>query len=154
MSSIINYKIDILDIVTLFISIIALISSLRKREFGKLYFIPKESRKDIWLKVIKSDLYELEIIFEPYNNMNFKIKVYDYDKDEDSLRSFQEEVKPIFKMAELKQNSIIKFINCNSSRIHIEYRDKYNNLYSQNLTQTKIDKRLHKNIWNITFSGN
>ncbi|MFY7739249.1 MAG: hypothetical protein ACOVQC_01925 [Flavobacterium sp.] len=154
MSSIINYKIDILDIVTLFISIIALISSLRKREFGKLYFIPKESRKDIWLKVIKSDLYELEIIFEPYSNMNFKIKVYDNDKDEDSLISFQEEIKPIFKMAELKQNSIIKFINCNSRRIHIKYRDKYNNLYSQNLTQTKIDKRLHKNIWNITFSGN
>ena len=133
MSSIINFKIDILDIVTLFISIIALISTLRKKEYGKLYFIPKnETRKDIWLKVIKSDLYELKIKFEPYKDMKFIIKVNDFEKNEDILQSFQEELKPIFEMPVLKQNSIIKFTNCNSNLIHIEYRDSEQlNLRSQ-----------------------
>jgi hypothetical protein len=151
---IVNNQIDLLDIFTFIISVIALTATLRKKEFGRLYFIAKnEQRKDPWLKVIKSDLYDLKFICEPYKNMQCRIDLYDCDNENKSVFSFPTEKNPTFEIGLLKENTIIKFTNCNSSQIHIEYKDKYNNHYSQNLTQEKISKRRHKNIWNLTFVG-
>ena len=67
MLCILNNQINLLDIFTFIISVFALIATLRKKEFGKLYFIPKdEDGNHIWGKVIKSDLYDLKFICEPY----------------------------------------------------------------------------------------
>ena len=154
MLCILNTQIDLLDIFTLIVSVIALIATLRKKEFGKLYFIPKnEDQKHIWVKVLKSDLYDLKFICEPYVNMMCRINSYDCNTEKDTTLFFIKETKPIFEIGLLKENTILKFTHCNSTQIHIEYKDKYNNIYTQNLTQEKISKRCHKNIWNLTFVG-
>ena len=151
---ILNNQIDLLDIFTFIISVIALTATLRKKEYGRFYFIPKnENRNDIWLKVIKSDLYDLRFICEPYKNMQCRINLYDCNAGTDSVIEFPNESKPIFEIGLLKENTIVKFRNCNSSQIHIEFKDKYNNRYTQNVTQEKVAERCHKNIWNLTFVG-
>ena len=153
MLCIINYKIDIIDIFTLAISIFALIATLRKKEFGKFYFINKNNENDdIWIKVIKSDLYDLKIICEPYTNMSCRIKIRK-ENDDNEEPFFPTESNPIVYLGLLKVNSILKFRGCNSSKVRIEYKDKYNNLYSQEMTQNKITERKHNNIWNLTFVG-
>ncbi|MES2239004.1 MAG: hypothetical protein V4497_01965 [Bacteroidota bacterium] len=149
-----NYQIDLLDIFTLLISVIALIATLRKKEFGKFYFIPKkENQKDIWIKLIKSDLYDLKFICEPYKDMKCRINLYDCNTQTDSTIDFPTETEPIFEIGLLKENTIVKFRTCNSSQIHIEFKDKYNNHYTQNLTQERISERRQNNIWNLTFVG-
>jgi hypothetical protein len=154
MLCILKNQIDLLDIFTLIISVIALIATLRKKEFGKLYFIPKnEDQKHIWVKVLKSDLYDLKFICEPYMDMKCRINSYDSNTEKDSTLYFIDETKPIFEIGLLKENTILKFTHCSSSQIHIEYKDKYNNSYTQNLTQEKISTRYHKNVWNLTFVG-
>lgn len=151
---ILNNQIDILDIFTLIISLMALTATLRKKEFGKFYFMPKkEINDDIWIRLIKSDLYELRFICEPYSNMQCRINLFNPDDSKDLVLEFPKETKPIFEIGLLKENTIVKFRNCKSTIIHIEFKDKYNNLYSQKLTQEKIFKRFHKNIWNLTFVG-
>ncbi len=150
----INNQIDILDIITLVISLIALAATLRKKEFGKFYFISKkDSKNDIWIKLIKSDLYDLKFVCEPYTNMACRINLFNPDDDTDLVLEFPTETKPIFEIGLLKQNTTVKFRSCNSSTIHIEFKDKYNNHYSQKLTQEKIFERFHKNFWNLTFVG-
>mgnify|MGYP003611949954 CR=1 FL=1 len=152
---ILNYKIDILDIFTMLISIIALLSTLRKKEYGKFYFIPKNEKEDpIWIKLIKFDLYDLKFSCEPYTNMNCRIDIIDPETQAQSFWCFPSEIKPTFEIGFLKQNTIIKFTHCKSSKINIEFQDKYNNKYSQILTQNNMSKRLHKNFWNLTFVGN
>lgn len=151
---ILNNQIDILDIFTLIISVFALVANLRKKEFGKFYFIPKNySRKDIWIKLTKSDLYDIHIVCEPYKNMTLRIDVLKPDASKDEPFEFLKETTPKFEFGSLKENTIIKFRNCTSSKIQISYRDKYNNHYTQCLTQEKISGRWHKNIWNLTFVG-
>lgn len=58
----IEYKIGIFDLIALLISVFALTATLRKKEFGKFVFIkinnPNQGN-DVWLKVIKSEIYEL-----------------------------------------------------------------------------------------------
>ena len=154
MLCIINYKIDIVDIFTLIISIFALVATLRKKEFGKLYFVVKnKNNDDLWIRSIKSDLYELKITCEPYTNMSCRINLRYENEDKDSVLAFLSETEPIIQKASLKANTTIKIRGCNSSKIHIEYKDKYNNHYVQELTQEKISKRRQINIWNLTFVG-
>ena len=151
---IVNFKIDIIDIFTLAISIVALLATLRKKEFGKLYFqVLDQNNEDIWLKVIKSDLYDVKIICEPYKDMSCRIKILNEYDDKDSVLSFPNETNPIVQVGLLKVNTILKFRGCNSTKIHIQYKDKYNNLYRQALNQNNISERKHKNIWNLTFVG-
>jgi|APLak6261690433_1056193.scaffolds.fasta_scaffold08286_2 hypothetical protein len=151
---ILNYKVDIVDVFTLSISIIALIATLRKKEFGKLYFIPKSNEnEDLWIQVIKSDLYDVKITCEPYKNMSGRIKILKENSETETVLAFPKETKPTVEIAILKVNTILKFRGCNSSRIQIQYKDKYNNCYSQEMTQNDIGKRRHRNIWNLTFVG-
>ena len=150
----VNNNIDILDIFTLVISVIAFTATLRKKEFGTFYYINKsEEKSDIWIKLIKSDMYNLKLTCEPYSNMKLTIVVYDPEKDKESVLAFANEDKPIVEAAEIKENSIVKFRNCKTSSIHIEYKDRYNNHYCQKLKQQKINTRIHKNFWNLTFVG-
>ena len=86
-------------------------------------------------------------------NMKCRINLYDCNTEKDTTLCFIDEIKPIFEIGLLKENTILKFTHCNSSQIHIEYKDKYNNKYTQNLTQKKISTRCHKNVWNLTFVG-
>jgi hypothetical protein len=150
----INNQIDILDIITLIISLVALVATLRKKEFGKFYFTPKKDKKsDIWIKLIKSDLYDLKFVCEPYKDMLCRINLVNPDDGTDLVLEFPSETKPIFEIGLLKQNTTVKFRSCNSSVIHVEFKDTYNNHYSQKLTQEKISERFHKNFWNLTFVG-
>lgn len=154
MFSILIKQIDIVDILAIAISIIALIATIRKKEFGKFYFqILDKNNNEIWLKVIKSDIYDIKFICEPYKNMSCKINILNEYNDKDFVLDFPTEKKPIVQVGLLKENTILKFINCNSTKIHIEFKDKYNNRYSQELLQNKISDRKHKNIWNLTFVG-
>ena len=147
-------KIDFLDIFTLTISIIALIATLRKKEFGKLYFITKIQANDhILIQVIKSDLYDLKIVCEPYKNMSFTILIQKENETEFKLFSFPNETKPIIEIGLLQTNTILKFKSCNSSKVQIQYKDKYNNHYKQEMSQNDISERKHINIWNLTFVG-
>lgn len=154
MFSILIKQIDLLDILALTISIVALIATLRKKEFGKFYFqVLDKNSNDIWVKVIKSDLYDIKFICEPYKNMSCRIKILNENDDKDFVLGFPNETNPIIQVGLLKENTILKFRNCNSTKIHIQYKDKYNNLYGQELVQNKISERKHKNIWNLTFVG-
>jgi hypothetical protein len=147
-------NIDALDVFTLIISIIALLATIRKKDYGTFYFISKKEKQDnTWIKVIKSDLYDLKITFEPYKNMQLRITMYNPEDNSESLLDFIKEVQPIFELGFLKENCTLKLNSCNCSIIHIEYRDKYNNLYRQSLTKNKISKRTHINFWNLTFVG-
>ena len=92
---ILNNQIGILDICTLIISVFALLATLRKKGFGKFYFIPKnESRKDVWIRLIKSDLYDIQFICEHYKNMDLRIDVLKPDEDKDEPFVFLKETTP------------------------------------------------------------
>ncbi len=148
-----NNGVDLISILALVISLIALVSTLRKKEFGKFYYIPiNESKSDIWIKLIKNNIYDLNITCESYEGMSSRINIYCPDGGKDTV-FFIDKTSPKFELASLKENSIIKFRNCNSNKFKIRFRDRYNNLYSQNMTQKKINERHHKNFWNLTFVG-
>jgi hypothetical protein len=154
MNCILNLKINVIDVLTFTISIVALIATLRKKEFGKLYFQElDQNNTDIWLKVLKSDLYDIRIIFEPYKNMSCRLKITNEHEEKDSLLAFPNESNPIVQVGLLKVNTILKLSGCNATKIQIQYKDKYNNLYEQELNQNNISERKHKNIWNLTFVG-
>lgn len=154
MPIILNYQVDVLDVFTLVISILALCATLRKKEFGRFYFIPKnENRNDVWIKSIKSDLYDLKFTCEPYSNMNLSIILIIPNTEKETFYGFLKETKPIIEIASIKENTIVKFVNCSSTKIHIEFKDKYDNHYTQSFTQEKINRRFHKNFWNLTFVG-
>jgi len=152
---ILNDQMDIfVDIFTVIISVCALTATLRKKEFGKFYFIPKNaSRRDVWIKLTKSDLYDIQFELEPYENMTSRIDVLYPETDKDQVSDFLEETTSKFEFGSLKENTIVKFRNCNASKIQISFRDKYNNLYTQVVTQEKMSRRCHKNFWNLTFVG-
>jgi hypothetical protein len=154
MLSILNNQTKLMNILALIISIVALIATLRKKEFGKFYFVDLDhNNDDIWIKVIKSDLYDVKFICEPYENMSCRINILNENDDKDSVLGFPNETNPIVKIGLLKENAILKFRNCNSSKVHIHFIDKYNNVYNQELNHNKISERKHKNIWNLTFVG-
>ena len=151
---ILNNQIDILDILTLIISLFALTATLRKKEYGKFYFIPKtDTQKEVWVKLIKSDLYDIKFVCEPYKDMVGRIDLLYPDATQNSVWVFLKETKPDFEFGSLKENTIVKFHNCKPTKIHVSYRDKYNNSYSQCITQDNIGRRYHKNFWNLTFVG-
>lgn len=151
---ILNTQIDLLDILTLIISVIALMATLRKKEYGKFYLIPKnDTQKEVWVKLIKADIYDVKFTCEPYTGMTSRIDLLYPDTNKDSVWAFISEVKPSFEFGSIKTNTIVKFHNCKSTKFHVTFRDKYNNLYSQCITQEEISRRYHKNIWNLTFVG-
>lgn len=151
---ILNTQIDLFDILTLIISILALTSTLRKKEYGKFYLIPKnDNQKELWVKLIKSNIYDVKFICEPYSGMSGRIDLLYPEADKNSVWVFIEEIEPAFEFGSLKENTIVKFHNCTSTKIHVTYRDKYNNLYSQCISQDNIGKRYHKNWWTLTFVG-
>jgi len=154
MPFILNTQIDLLDILALIISVIALAATLRKKEYGKFYLIPKnDTQKEVWVKLIKSDIYDVKIICEPYTGMSGRIDLLYPDAEKDSVWVFISELKPDFEFGSIKADTIIKFHNCKSTKFHVTFRDKYNNLYSQCISQDDIGRRYHKNIWNLTFVG-
>jgi len=89
-----------------------------------------ENQNHIWVKVLKSDLYDLKFICEPYTKMKCRINLYDCNTEKDSTLFFIDETNPRFEIELLKENTILKFTHCTSSKIQIEYKDKYNNSYT------------------------
>lgn len=149
-----NTKIDLLDILTLIISVLALTATLRKKEYGKFYLIPKnDTQKEVWIKLIKADIYNVKFKCKPYARMKCRIDLLHPDASKDSALASISELKPSFECGSIKANTIVKFNNCKSTKIHVTFSDKYNNFYSQCITQDDIGRRYHKNIWNLTFVG-
>lgn len=150
---ILSNEIGIVDVLALIISLFALFATLRKKEYGKFWFleIKENSKSYIIIHLIKSDVYEVKIQFEPYANLNILTEIIQDDNDTSSL--FANEPKPYNYISKLKEGSVLRFKQCKSSKIHITFRDKYNNSYSQKLTMDSISKRYHKNFWNLTFFG-
>lgn len=146
--------INIIDVLAFTLSLCAFIATLRKKEYGKFFLIPKnEMQQEYWIKIIKSDLYELKFCIEPYKNMKARIDVLYPNAEKDSFLFFPEEPNPDFEIGLLTEGTIIKFHNCKTEKIKISFRDKYNNHYSQTILKNSISKRCQKNIWNLTFTG-
>jgi hypothetical protein len=151
---IINNQIDILDIFTLCISIVALLATLRKKGYGKFHLVLSNNKKNgIWIKLIKSDIYEVKLTCEPYDGMAGKICLLYPDTENDSFYDFINELNSEVEFGSIKVDTILKLKYCESTKIYISFRDKYNNLYYQWINQNKISRRIHKNMLNLTFTG-
>ena len=57
----------ILSITAILISIVSLISTLRKKEYGQFLFIQKEGYiEEVWIRLIKSNIYDINFDFHDY----------------------------------------------------------------------------------------
>ena len=148
-------NISLIDFLALLISVFALISTLRKKEFGKFVYVEinnKNVRNDVWVKIIKSDIYDISFKIKSNLPVNSGVKLFHDDKSETVLY-FLSDNQFDFKISELKASEKIEFTNFNFQQIKISFTDKYNNKYSQILFSDKMKKRYHLNFWNLTFVG-
>ena len=148
-------QINLIDILTIIISVFALIATLRKKEFGKFSFVKINNpnvRNDVWIKVIKSDIYDLSFKIKTFEKTSSRLKLF-YPDNSETVLFFLDENQLKFAITELKAGSKLEFTDFNFDKIDIRYTDKYNNSYTQTLIKDKIGNRKHKNIWNLTFIG-
>lgn len=147
---------DTISLFALLISIFALASTLRKKEFGAFFYVPliEESLKnDIWLKLIKSDVYKINILIEDKIQKQYRLATNCPNTEKDSVIAFLDSSNNNCQVGHLKSNTILKFTNCTSSKISITYYDKYDNRYTQSLVKGVLSKRCHTNFYNLTFVG-
>lgn len=148
-------NISLIDFLALLISVFALISTLRKKEFGKFVYVEinkKNVSNDVWLKIIKSDIYDISFKIKSNHPVNSRVKLF-YPNKTETVLYFLSDNQFDFKISELKASEKIEFTNFNFQQIKISFTDKYNNKYSQILFSDKIKKRYHLNFWNLTFVG-
>lgn len=148
-------NISLIEFLAFLISVFALIATLRKKEFGKFVYVEinnKNVRNDVWVKIIKSDIYDISFKIKSNLPVNSRVKLFYPDKSETVLY-FLSDNQFNFKISELKSSEKIEFTNFNFQQIKISFTDKYNNKYSQILYGDKIKKRYHLNFWNLTFVG-
>ena len=147
----IEYKIGIFDLIALLISVFALTATLRKKEFGKFVFIkinnPNQGN-DVWLKVIKSEIYELTFKIISNSVIDGRIKL-EYIDGEQTVICFPANSGKNFYLTSLKPGEKIKVSNFNFNKIEIIFKDKY----KQTLYRDSITKRNHVNFLNLTFVG-
>ena len=150
-----NTDFSLVDIFTLVISISALIATLRKKEFGTIVFVDinnENVRNDIWIKIIKSDIYNVTFKIKSKQTINSRVKLLYSDKTE-SVLFFLDNKQISFEIPELKPSERLEITNFTFEEIQIKYIDKYNNRYKQTLKKSKITDRRHINCWNLTFVG-
>ncbi|MCF8435195.1 MAG: hypothetical protein K9G37_12035 [Crocinitomicaceae bacterium] len=140
-----------LSITAIIISIISLVSSLRKKEFGKFLFIQKEGYiNEVWIKLIKSNIYDIEFHFID-NIQPKRIKMLSPDSEKDVLLRFESSKHHNFKYSFLNENTIIKITTYSNLNIKILFTDKFNNRFYQVLNSQEITDRKQLNPLNLTF---
>lgn len=147
---------DSISVFALLISIFALVATLRKKDFGTFYFVPllEEKYKNcVWLKLIKSDVYDITIIIEKSVNLNCRLEFYNPDTDKVEIVAFLDNNNNNCKIGHLKANTILKFTHCGSNKISFTYNDKYNNKYTQSVKENILKRRFHINFYNLSFVG-
>ena len=144
-----------IEFLSLLISISALIATLRKKEFGTIVFVDinnENVRNDVWIKIIKSEIYNVTFKIKSKQTINSRVKLLYSDKTESTLFSLNDS-QARFNIAALKTDDKLEITNFNFEEIQIKYTDKYNNRYKQTLKKSKITDRRHINCWNLTFVG-
>jgi hypothetical protein len=144
----------IISILAVLISTISLFSALRKKEFGEFALVQKDGFiSEIWIRVIKSNVYEVEFVFLDEKKAS-RIKLLNPSDGKDSPLWFNNSTYDNFKIPVAFDNSIFKITNHSGLKIKIKYKDRYNNWYSQQLKYDSISKRKHLNPLNLIFGGN
>ena len=104
-----------LSITAIIISIISLVSSLRKKEFGQFLFVQKEDYiSEIWIRLIKSNIYDIEFHFID-NIQPRRIKMFMPDSEKDIPLRFVSSKFNDYKNPFFKEHTIIKI--CRRSSI-------------------------------------
>jgi hypothetical protein len=143
----------VLSLIAILISVVSLISTLRKKEYGQFLFIQKEGfTGEIWIKLIKSDIYDIEFLFND-NIRPSRIKVLTLEDVKDSILYFDSSKYANYKSPVFNENSIIKISLNPEVNIKISYKDRFNNQYYQILTSKEITDRKQINKLNLTFGG-
>jgi hypothetical protein len=143
----------ILAITAILISIVSLVSTLRKKEYGQFLFIQKEGFVgEVWIRLIKSNIYDIEFHFVD-NVQPSRIKMFMPGDEKDTPLRFESSKYKNYKNPVFKENTIIKIANNKDLNIRISFKDRYNNRYYQILTIKEITNRKQINKLNLTFGG-
>jgi hypothetical protein len=141
-----------MDVVAIVISFVALVATLRKKEFGKFVLIRNVNPvEDIRLRLIKSDVYECKFKLLTATKIKIDIKHPNGSNFEPYISI--NELNPKIEISHIPADSIIKIANGSSKNFRMTYCDKYGNWYCQSISKGKINRRYHKNFWNLTFAG-
>ena len=141
----------ILSLTAILISVISLISNLRKKEFGQFLYVQKEDYiSEIWIRLIKSNIYDIEFHFID-NIQPRRIKMLMPDSEKDIPLRFVSSKFNDYKNPFFKEHTIIKILSDSEIKIKIIYKDRYNNRFSQVLNSQEITDRKQLNPLNLTF---
>ena len=141
----------ILSLTAILISVISLISNLRKKEFGQFLFVQKEDYiSEIWIRLIKSNIYDIEFHFID-NIQPRRIKMFMPDSEKDIPLRFVSSRFKDYKNPFFKEHTIIKILSDSEIKIKIIYKDRYNNRFYQVLNSQEITDRKQLNPLNLTF---
>jgi hypothetical protein len=143
----------ILSITAILISIVSLVSTLSKKEYGQFLVIQKEGFVgEIWIRLIKSNIYDVEFNYVDCVQPS-RIKMFMPGDENDTPLRFESSKYKNYKNPVFKENTIIKITNNKDLKIRISYKDRYNNRYYQILTIKDITNRKQINKLNLTFGG-
>jgi hypothetical protein len=140
----------ILSVIAILISIVSLIATLRKKEFGQFLFVQKENDFEIWIRVVKSNIYDVRFDFVNDIKPN-RIKILYPNEIKDIPLWFESSNLNELKLPVISDDSILKITNSDGLEIKIYFRDRFNNHYCQILDKSKISNRKHLNCLNLTF---
>ena len=140
----------ILSVIAILISIVSLIATLRKKEYGQFLFVQKENDFEFWIRVVKSNIYDLRFDFVNGIKPN-RIKILYPNEIKDIPLWFESSNLKDLKLPIITEDTIIKIKNREGLNIRIYFRDRFNNHYCQVLDKTKISNRKHLNCLNLTF---
>lgn len=140
----------IVSILAVLISVISLISTIRKKEFGEFLFVQTERPSEIWIRVVKSNLYDVCFEFEEKHKPN-RIKILKPNELKDDALWFDSSHFDDFRHAVIDDNSILKLTYRSDLKVQITFCDRFNNKYCQLLDEMGITKRKHLNPFNFTF---
>ena len=143
----------ILSFTAVLISVISLASTLRKKEFGEFLNIQTEKVSEVWISVVKSNLYDVQFEFIEKNKPS-RISILKLNETKESTLWFDSSIFRDLKIAIAEEYSIIKFTRPDGMKVKIIFKDRYNNIYCQLLDDSKITQRKHLNPLNFSLGGN
>lgn len=143
----------ILSITAILISIVSLVSTLRKKEYGQFLVIQKEGFiEDVWIRLIKSNIYDINFDFLDGIQPS-RIKMYMPGDEKDTPLRFENSKFKNYKNPFFQENVIIKIHSHKNLKMKISFKDRYNNKYYQVLNSQEITNRKQINKLNLTFGG-
>lgn len=150
-----DLKIGFFDLIALFLSTIALIATLRKKEFGKFVYIELNSNRkerEFWIKLIKSNVYDVEFTIISKDGFTGRFKLEKMNENGVPFW-FPDDTNKKMNIAMLSENDKI-IINCSEfEKIEIRFKDRFENRYFQTIKNKSCSNRRHINFWNLTFVG-